>query len=553
VSSVARLLPLDRDHRALEIIRDLGEILLHSLETQRLLDALLEGLERNFGVAHSYVLLPVEAEGASDGERDVVAELEVVAARGAATGNVGVRIPFGVGSAGVAAARRRTVRIGNMRANRRYLAAMISSPGSEPAPGATRRDLVGLPDSDSQLAVPLIVGDELSAVLVAESAQAAIFTTEDAAIFEVLTSQIASAIRNARIAEGLEQARAEEARQRVEAQRALRDLQIAQAALIQTEKLAGVGQLAAGIAHEVNTPLGAILASVAPLAGQLPTVIGAIGGLRATLDDAAWARLLSALADPGVDHAVGSVESMQAAVALSDVLGARGLDEADDLADMMVETGLGATSPSLLALVEAGVDETTLRLLYRARSLRDAARTIELAAEKARKVVLALKTIVHQPAASEARQPVDVRAGLETVLTVYQNALKHGITVVRDMQGSPRVIGHAEQLSQVWTNILHNAVDAMGGKGTIWIGVASVGDRVEVSIGNDGPAIPDDVAPRIFDAFFTTKKAGEGTGLGLHLCRQIVDAHAGTIRVERGAGRTTFVVWLRGELEQTSR
>ena len=217
---------LERASRALDLIRGLGPVLVGSVSPQVLLPALLASIEQQFGLEHTYILLPV-----IDGRA-----LEVVAARGAAASQVGSRVPFGVGLAGVAAANRRPVRIGNVRATRRYMAAMTSTRAATGVTGRLDVDLPGLPDADSQLAVPLIAGDELTAVLVAESQQPAIFTAEDAETFSLLTPQIAAAVRNARIAAGLERAK--------EAAEA--------AARSKSEFLANMS-------HEIRTPMNAII------------------------------------------------------------------------------------------------------------------------------------------------------------------------------------------------------------------------------------------------------------------------------------------------------
>ena len=223
-------LPVDaallRATRALDLIRGMGPVLVESVSLQVLLPALLASIETLFGLEHTYILLP-DAEGRS---------LEVVAARGAAASQVGAKIPFGIGLAGVAAANRRPVRIGNVQATRRYMAAMTSSRTGGATATRIEVDLPGLPDADSQLAVPLIAGDELTAVLVVESPLAAIFTAEDAETFSLLTPQIAAAVRNASITAGLERAK--------EAAEA--------AARSKSEFLANMS-------HEIRTPMNAII------------------------------------------------------------------------------------------------------------------------------------------------------------------------------------------------------------------------------------------------------------------------------------------------------
>jgi len=142
---------------------------------------------------------------------------------------------------------------------------------------------------------------------------------------------------------------------------------------------------------------------------------------------------------------------------------------------------------------------------------------------------------------------VDVHEGLETTLTVLGYKLKHtGITLVRDYdRGLPKLTGHGSELNQVWTNLLDNAIDALGQEGTITITTRADGDCAVVEISDDGPGIPAEVAQRVFDPFFTTKDVGEGTGLGLSTARRIVvDRHDGSLNLDSKPGRTSFTVRL---------
>ena len=138
---------------------------------------------------------------------------------------------------------------------------------------------------------------------------------------------------------------------------------------------------------------------------------------------------------------------------------------------------------------------------------------------------------------------------LHIYLFLYHNQLKHGIEVLKHYDDVPSILCYADELQQVWTNIVHNAIQAMGGHGTLEICVSqSIGSSgrqcIVVSIGNTGPPIPEDIQERIFEPFFTTKSSGEGSGLGLDICRKIINKHHGTITIESRPGRTTFYVWL---------
>ena len=142
---------------------------------------------------------------------------------------------------------------------------------------------------------------------------------------------------------------------------------------------------------------------------------------------------------------------------------------------------------------------------------------------------------------------VDLHEGLETTLTVLGYKLKHtSIEVVRDYDRSlPQLTVRGSELNQVWTNLLDNAIDALGERGTITIATRADGDCAVVEIADDGPGIPEEVAGRIFDPFFTTKDVGQGTGLGLATARRIVvDRHDGSLTLDAQPGRTVFCVRL---------
>jgi signal transduction histidine kinase len=142
---------------------------------------------------------------------------------------------------------------------------------------------------------------------------------------------------------------------------------------------------------------------------------------------------------------------------------------------------------------------------------------------------------------------VDVHEGLETTLTVLGHKLKHTqIRVIRDYdRGLPLLTLRASELNQVWTNLLDNAIDALGDGGTITISTRRDGSCVEIDVCDDGPGVPPEARDHLFDAFFTTKEVGRGTGLGLATARQIVvDRIGGSIGFDSEPGRTTFHVRL---------
>ncbi len=151
------------------------------------------------------------------------------------------------------------------------------------------------------------------------------------------------------------------------------------------------------------------------------------------------------------------------------------------------------------------------------------------------------------------QQEIDVHDGIENTLIMLHYRLKHGITVVREYDRSmPRICGNGSELNQVWTNLIDNAIDAMGGEGELVVRTASEFQRMVVEIRDSGPGIPPEIRDRIFEPFFTTKPVGEGTGLGLDTVYRIVHQHRGEVDVDSKPGRTSFTVRLPFARESTA-
>jgi signal transduction histidine kinase len=142
-------------------------------------------------------------------------------------------------------------------------------------------------------------------------------------------------------------------------------------------------------------------------------------------------------------------------------------------------------------------------------------------------------------------QNVDIAKSLETTLTILNHKLKRGVTVQRDYQRVPFLVNSfGSELNQVWTNIIDNAIDAMGGQGELRVRTYRDDACVVVEIADNGPGIPAKILPHIFEPFFTTKGVGQGTGLGLDTAQRIVRKHRGQIQVNSKPGETRFQVWL---------
>ena len=170
-------------------------------------------------------------------------------------------------------------------------------------------------------------------------------------------------------------------------------------------------------------------------------------------------------------------------------------------------------------------------------------REIEAATGRISELVRAVKEYSYMDQLPQ--QEIDVHQGIENTLTMLKFRLKKGVTVRREYDKTlPQIFAHGSELNQVWTNLIDNAIDAMGGKGELRIRTSLELDRVLVEIIDNGPGIPEEVKAHMFEPFFTTKEVGEGTGLGLDTVYRIVQSHHGEVRFESRPGMTDFQVRL---------
>lgn len=318
----------------------------------------------------------------------------------------------------------------------------------------------------------------------------------------------------------------------------------------QREKLAALGKMSAGLAHELNNPAAAGGRAAGQLRetfdGLLPLSLG-LGELCLTSDRreslvAFQREILDGLPDR---MPLEPLARSDAEDAVTDWLDSHGVADGWEIAPTLVEAGLDADRLDALA-DHAGPEALPAVLTWLAKSLSAACllREIEDSTARIADLVKAIKSYSYMDQAPQ--QEVDLHEGLESTLTILNHKLKHGIEVVREYDRSlPRVPAYGSELNQVWTNLIDNAVDAMGGQGRITIRTAREDDRALVEIADAGPGIPPDLQDRLFEPFFTTKGVGKGTGLGLDTSRKIVvDRHHGNIQVTSEPGDTRFQVYL---------
>jgi signal transduction histidine kinase len=323
-------------------------------------------------------------------------------------------------------------------------------------------------------------------------------------------------------------------------------LRSTEAVVRQSAKLASLGTLAAGLAHELNNPASALARGTLALDPAIEDLdrcarrIGELGlgsELRARLDRMGGSEALAS--------AARSLAALNRAEdELTGWLDRRGFDRPVAMAGPLALCGWTPDRMEMLVDgLDSGHDLAILEWVAARCALAALGQETRTAASAITDVVEAVKAHTHLGQAPV--QTIRVPDGLETTLVLLRGRFGPEVEVVRDFEPDlPAIEAYGGELNQVWANLIDNALQAMGDRGTLELRTAARGEGVMVEVVDSGPGIAPEVLPRIFDPFYTTKPVGTGTGLGLHVAYTVVRRHGGQLRVTSRPGRTAFTVEL---------
>lgn len=323
----------------------------------------------------------------------------------------------------------------------------------------------------------------------------------------------------------------------------------AQAAMIREEKMTTLGRLVAGVAHEINTPIGAIKASAQTMTDSLSKTLEKLfnGGKILEVSDYPYFMRIIELYNYSMEQGYSSLQIRKARPEITVYIESLEINNKDVMLQKILRLEI-CEIDIVKQNEDIWVHPRAVEMLTLAGDITpftSGISTVLFATNTVSRIVFALRTYSHIDM-SGGKGEFDMLKSIDNVLILYHNQIKASVEVIKSYEDIPEMLANWDELSQVWTNLIQNALYAMNGQGKLYISVANLGNGfVEIRFKDTGCGIDETDHEKVFDPFYTTKPMGEGTGLGLDTCRKIVENHGGTICFESIAGSgTEFIVKL---------
>ncbi len=314
-----------------------------------------------------------------------------------------------------------------------------------------------------------------------------------------------------------------------------------EALLLHSEKMVALGELVAGISHEMNTPLRTISTATEQISEGQQIFMKNFPLISKRLSFEEQGVFFELVRQARTQSKpLSSGEIRQKRKNLAAILTQNDIQENIQLTDLLVDMGIYVLSEEQITLLQKSDARIILDTAYRLAQQLQNSEHIKHAIQQISSIIRALKAYT-QPVQATSKTEMDVLENIEMILNIYRNIFKHDIQIIRNFEPVPRIQAHPDELGQVWISLIHNALQAIQGKGTLEVHVFQEQNWVVVKITDSGTGIPIAIQKRIFEAFFTTKTMTEKTaGLGLSIVKKIIDKHQGKISFETQAGKTTF-------------
>jgi signal transduction histidine kinase len=332
-----------------------------------------------------------------------------------------------------------------------------------------------------------------------------------------------------------------------ELHKTIKELNDTQDQLVETEKMAALGQLIAGVSHEINTPLGAIRSSIENISKSLNLTLKSTPQIVRSMSSSQLSAYNQIIEKSIKNEVLLTSKELrkQKRMIISHLEENFKLSDSESIADFLVDMGMYQSLDEIKPILELENGEGIIENIYKISNIKRGTDNIQLATDRASKVVFALKNFsrVEQ---TKSKILTEITKDIDTVLILYHNQIKRGIEVTKDYAYTDPIFCYPDQLNQVWTNLLHNSIQAVENTATKSIKIKTYleNDFCVISFSDTGVGIPNEIIDKVFNPFFTTKPKGEGTGLGLSIVKKIIERHNGKIDVFSKPNLTEFKVYL---------